>query len=345
MPYIEVLSRREDVEHVWVVAPRLAYSERAAMGWPTSWTTSTDKLGILIAPIDDDVKNILNKCRQGQSYCLFSGITAFAEVKHWLDLSLGYDVKRGIITEGPFVYNKPLWMHKLRFLIKDLRYVKYFDYVFAIGEDCEKYYRNWSKRWKIVPFMYCTEFTEIPIHREEQEPTELKVCFVGSIEPRKNVLELLKALKPIKVKPPRLTIVGDGPDRKSIEDFVETAEIGNCSFVGTKPMDEALAIIAENDVLVLPSLHDGWGAVINEAMTVGTVPVCSNRCGAKALIKASGYGGIFNVGEPETLTELINSLAMDVVNIRSRRQERVAWAKQHISPVAVAEKFIESLSI
>ena len=171
MPYIEALSKRDDVEHVWVIAPRLAYSERAAMGWPETWKNSSDKLTILVAPTDDEVLSVMgqgysfqscsgkaSKARVwSQEYCFFSGISAFPEVLHWFKLSLGYNLKRGIITEAPYTYDKPLWMHKIRFALKDWKYVKCVDYVFAIGENCAEYYRGWSKKWKVVPFMYCTE--------------------------------------------------------------------------------------------------------------------------------------------------------------------------------------------
>lgn len=342
MPYIEALSQKEEVEHIWVIAPRLAYNERAAMGWPTSWTTSTDNLTILIAPTDDEVKNILSEVCHGQrhSQCLFSGITAFPEVKHWLDLSLEYDVKRGIITEMPYIYDKPLWMHKIKFALKDWRYVKYFDYVFAIGEDCEKYYRGWSKRWTVAPFMYCTEWTSL-LGESQYASNVLNVCFVGSVDKRKNLQELLKAVGIVKEGLIKLTVVGDGPERTNAEESANHFNSRNrIVFVGAKSMSEAQQIIAENDVLVLPSLHDGWGAVVNEALSLGTIAVCSERCGAKSLIKESGFGGIYNAGEPKELAKILTDLAMNIKDLRSQRNVRIHWAKQNISPQAVAERFL-----
>ncbi|MCQ2259673.1 MAG: glycosyltransferase, partial [Bacteroidaceae bacterium] len=112
---------------------------------------------------------------------------------------------------------------------------------------------------------------------------------------------------------------------------------------GALPMDEVQRIIANNDVLVLPSLHDGWGAVINEAMTLGTIPVCSDKCGAKALINKSGFGGIFEVNKPQKLADLLAEFSKNKESIRQNRKSRIEWAKENISPMAVSDYFISSL--
>lgn len=349
MPYIEMLSKRDDVDHVWVIAPRLAYSERAAMGWPEAWKNSTDKLTIKINPTDIDIPE--------GSFCFFSGITAFPEVFHWFKLSLNYNVKRGIITEAPYTYDKPLWMHRVKFLLKDYRYIKYVDYVYAIGEDCADYYRGWSKRWKVIPFLYCTEFNDDDNYNDDSN-LPLNICFVGSLDRRKNVKVLLEALSMIKSRAEFkahtdltgntdlicVTIVGDGPERVMLETQAKSLDQNiRIEFLGALPMDEVQRIIANNDVLVLPSLHDGWGAVINEAMTLGTIPVCSDKCGAKALIKNSGFGGIFEVNKSQMLAELLAEFSKNKEYIRQNRKSRIEWAKENISPMAVSDYFISSL--
>ena len=345
MPYIEVLSHREDVEHVWVIAPRLAYDDRAAMGWPKTWTSSTEKMSVEIwkeQKNDTNFHELLCGKNGEQIICLFSGITAFPEVEVWFKESLKYNVQRGIITEAPYTYNKPLWLHKIKFLLKDYRYVKYFDYVFAIGEECEKYYKGWSKRWKVVSFLYCTKNHND--NHNDNDNENLSLCFVGSLDRRKNVAVLLEALSLIKKARIKVTIVGDGPERENLK--LQSKVLGSnieLYFVGAKPMEEAQKIIAENDVLVLPSLHDGWGAVVNEAMAMGTIPVCSDKCGARALIKKSGFGDVFDVKKPEELANILEKISGNIEQIRLEREKRIEWAEKNISPKAVAELFMSSL--
>ena len=345
MPYIEALSVRSDVEHVWVFAPRVTYSDRAAMGWPETWTTSSEKMTICISPSDEQVRTIFSN--EG-CVCLFSGISAFPEVHHWFLLSVPYCVKRGIITEAPYIFDKPLWMHKLRFMLKDWRFVKYFDYVFAIGEECAAYYKIWSKQWKVVPFMYCTALPLSLLTLSSSHANSLSICFVGSLDRRKNVGCLLQAAEILKTRSVRLhvDIVGDGPLRDKLVSQASSicSEMVEIRFLGALPMRETQIIIASNDVLVLPSLHDGWGAVINEAMALGTVPVSSNKCGAKAIVKNSGFGGIFEVGRPDCLADILQQLSDDIERVRRERQSRIDWARKNISPDAVAALMIREVS-
>ena len=345
MPYIEALSVRSDVEHVWVIAPRVTYSDRAAMGWPETWTTSSEKMTICISPSDEQVRTIFSN--EG-CVCLFSGISAFPEVHHWFLLSVPYCVKRGIITEAPYIFDKPLWMHKLRFMLKDWRFVKYFDYVFAIGEECAAYYKIWSKQWKVVPFMYCTALPLSLLTLSSSHANSLSICFVGSLDRRKNVGCLLQAAEILKTRCVRLhvDIVGDGPLRDKLVSQASSicSEMVEIRFLGALPMRETQIIIASNDVLVLPSLHDGWGAVINEAMALGTVPVSSNKCGAKAIVKKSGFGGIFEVGRPDCLADILQQLSDDIERVRRERQSRIDWARKNISPDAVAALMIREVS-
>ncbi len=345
MPYIEALSVRSDVEHVWVIAPRVTYSDRAAMGWPETWTTSSEKMTICISPSDEQVRTIFSN--EG-CVCLFSGISAFPEVHHWFLLSVPYCVKRGIITEAPYIFDKPLWMHKLRFMLKDWRFVKYFDYVFAIGEECVAYYKIWSKQWKVVPFMYCTALPLSLLTLSSSHANSLSICFVGSLDRRKNVGCLLQAAEILKTRSVRLhvDIVGDGPLRDKLVSQASSicSEMVEIRFLGALPMRETQIIIASNDVLVLPSLHDGWGAVINEAMALGTVPVSSNKCGAKAIVKKSGFGGIFEVGRPDCLADILQQLSDDIERVRRERQSRIDWARKNISPDAVAALMIREVS-
>ena len=345
MPYIEALSVRSDVEHVWVIAPRVTYSDRAAMGWPETWTTSSEKMTICISPSDEQVRTIFSN--EG-CVCLFSGISAFPEVHHWFLLSVPYCVKRGVITEAPYIFDKPLWMHKLRFMLKDWRFVKYFDYVFAIGEECAAYYKIWSKQWKVVPFMYCTALPLSLLTLSSSHANSLSICFVGSLDRRKNVGCLLQAAEILKTRSVRLhvDIVGDGPLRDKLVSQASSicSEMVEIRFLGALPMRETQIIIASNDVLVLPSLHDGWGAVINEAMALGTVPVSSNKCGAKAIVKKSGFGGIFEVGRPDCLADILQQLSDDIERVRRERQSRIDWARKNISPDAVAALMIREVS-
>lgn len=324
MPYIEALSKRDEVGMVYVIVPRITYAMRKDLGWPEGWTSGGEKLKVMLTPADDEVRSVLKECKAA----MFSGIIAFPEVQHWLDLSLDYDIKRGVITEAPFTYGgKPLWMHRLRFWLKGFRYVKHIDWIFAIGEGCAKYYRSLSSKWQVVPFMYSTVLPEV--RETEVTGEKMKVLFVGALEPRKNVGTLLRAVKSMPVGVD-LTIAGDGPEMQMLKE-----EMPGAKFLGSVKMQDVPQLMSENDVLVLPSWHDGWGAVVTEARLVGTVAVCTRECGASQIADH-----VFNAGDESGLAKVLTELQTRLGCVREDRSARRVRALSELSPEVIADTML-----
>ena len=124
--------------------------------------------------------------------------------------------------------------------------------------------------------------------------------FVGSLSKRKNVKIVIEALKG--VNNIEFNIVGNGEEYIHLKKLAVRNQITS-NFIGVKPMDEIPTIMQQNDILILPSLHDGWGAVINEAMTLGLYVISSDRCGAKTLISDNRRGLIFKSNNISDLKE------------------------------------------
>lgn len=152
IPYIRECAKDRRVEKVYFVMPRIDYGERAEMGWNNDSLLDISTIEFVLKPTDKEIKQLLT-VDDKDIRCFFSGIRGDVEVFRWLNISLGFNVKRYIITEPPYTFDKPLWMHYLRFFLQDYKFVKHIDGVFAIGESCEKYYNNISKHWKVWPFV------------------------------------------------------------------------------------------------------------------------------------------------------------------------------------------------
>lgn len=321
MPYIEALPKRAEIDKVYVVVPRITYAMRRDLGWPEGWTTGSERLKVLLTPTDAEVHQVLDDCQ----VAMFSGIIAFPEVQHWLDLSLAHHIRRGVITEAPFTYGgKPLWMHRLRFWLRGRKYIKDIDWIFAIGEGCETYYKSLSGRWQVVPFMYSTVLPDVA--DSDITGPKLKVLYVGALEPRKNVSSLLEAVKMMDARV-ELTIAGDGPESEMLRSMNTDAR-----FLGSVKMQEVPGLMAGNDVLVLPSWHDGWGAVINEARLVGTIAVCTAECGASRIADYT-----FRAGDAEGLAKVLTTINKNLATVRKERATRRAKAKDELSPEVIAD--------
>lgn len=336
MPYIKELVHMQGVDKVILITPRIVYDERAEMGWENNDLLKDKGLEFHLTPSIEDVKCLLSV--DDSLVCLFSGIRADDDVFVWFRLSLTYPVKRYIVTEAPFTYHKPLWMHYVRFYLQDYRFVKDIKGVFAIGEQAVDYYKSISNRWNVFPFQYVTE----KIKRTLPVPTgNLQLLFVGSLSPRKNVGMVIEAIKGIRNV--EFTIVGDGEQRQQLEQ--EAGKIDTvCRFVGTKPMGEISTVMQRHDVLILPSLHDGWGAVVNEAIGLGLYVIVSDRCGAKALIKNSDIGLVFKSNNVISLQNSINQCKERKNELRKKLLPRIEGADV-ISGKKVAAYFMNCLNM
>lgn len=336
MPYIRECSKHQKIDKVYYIIPRIDYTDRMAMGWENDNLLEDSSVSCIVMPNDEEIKNVIMSCSDVR--CFFSGIHADHDIYRWFKQSLSCNVKRYLITEPPYTFDKPLWMHYLRFFLQDYKYVKYIDGVFAIGESCEKYYNNISKHWKVWPFAYVTENDELEDIKHEGD---MKVLYVGSLSKRKNVKVLIKAMEGLKNID--LTIVGDGEERGNLEQLSSSKGV-SANFVGTKSMKDIPEIMRSHDVLVLPSLHDGWGAVINEALTQGLYAICSDKCGAKDLLHSAKLGSVFANNNSYDLRGLLKEAASDIDGLRSERNYRKSWTRDHVDGKCVADYFIKCIT-
>ena len=160
----------------------------------------------------------------------------------------------------------------------------------------------------VYPFAYFLSEPE-RLRIEQREPrAAFQVIFVGALIPRKRVDLLIAALARIPDPFVELTVVGGGELESMLKSMAEAMLPGRVTWTGTLPMGEAQAAIAKADCLVLPSRHDGWGAVVSEALMAGTPVICSEGCGTAVVVRASGHGGVFESGSVAGLADQLTRI-------------------------------------
>jgi len=152
-----------------------------------------------------------------------------------------------------------------------------------------------------------------------------RLVFVGRFDRNKNVELILAALRHLNDPRLHLKLVGDGPLRNRV--LRQLREQGaSYEWTGVLPRAEVSRQIGECDCLILPSKHDGWGAVISESLQVGTPVICSDACGGVAAVIASGHGAVFKSGSAADLASKIES-AFKRGRFSSTERERLSdWA-------------------
>ena len=226
------------------------------------------------------------------------------------------------------------WKGKLRLIPSyaiERHHRKQVDFVLAIGHQAIDWFKFCGfPEQKIFPWGYCVENGDLEYccGTQVKEAGRVIISFVGQCIERKGVGTLLEAVSALHRENWRVQIIGDGPLRSNLVSMVERLGIASrVSFLGVKKNSEVIDILSTTDILVLPSKFDGWGAVVNEALMIGTPVVCSDCCGAAELIRASGFGEIFTAGSTDDLGRVLEKWIGMGPLVDSRRDEIRKWSK------------------
>lgn len=145
-----------------------------------------------------------------------------------------------------------------------------------------------------------------------KEPVEGNmILFVGRLAIQKGVALLLHAFLRVRAEcqDASLVIVGDGPERRSLEE--QTSELGLqevTRFMGMLPYEQLPGLYAQAAVVIVPSLYEPYGRVIAEAMSVGRAVIATDTEGARDLIRDGQTGLIVAVGDDQALANKMSYL-------------------------------------
>lgn len=128
------------------------------------------------------------------------------------------------------------------------------------------------------------------------------VVFVGKFTPKKRPQDVLEAARLLPGVD--FIMVGEGP--LGIELRRAAKDLPNVTFTGFKNQTELPHVIAAADVLLLPSEHEPWGLVVNEAMACGLVPVVSDAVGCAPDL-VTGAGETFPTGDIPALCRALEA--------------------------------------
>jgi glycosyltransferase involved in cell wall biosynthesis len=140
--------------------------------------------------------------------------------------------------------------------------------------------------------------------------------YVGRLVQSKGVLDLLDAYRSIPAElrsQVGLVLAGDGPLRSELEARAREISPGCVSFSGFVHREDLATYYSLAECLVLPTLSDTWGLVVNEAMACGLPVICTEVAGCAAdLVQNSGI--LVPPGDPKQLSEAMQTMASDRVS-------------------------------
>jgi glycosyltransferase involved in cell wall biosynthesis len=170
--------------------------------------------------------------------------------------------------------------------------------------------------------------------------------YVGTLQPRKNLSTLLAAFATVASKYSDLHLALVGRRGWLYEPlFAQTRQLGleqRVHFTGYVPRADLPALLTAARVFVLPSLYEGFGLPILEAMACGTPVICSN---ASSLPEVAGEAAILlGPRDPGAWSEALERVLGDerlhsTLSKRGlRRVNRFSWVQCAQKTLAVLEQ-------
>jgi 1,2-diacylglycerol 3-alpha-glucosyltransferase len=153
--------------------------------------------------------------------------------------------------------------------------------------------------------------------------------FVGRFLPRKGLETLVKAYEDYRIKVKGeswgLVLVGTGSHLDTIQKLAKG--IPKVLFLGPQFGDDLCHYYALSNALIVPSVIDQWGLVVNEGIASGLPVIVSRGCGsAETLVREGENGWTFEPGDDEALTKLMigaSSLSSDALKEMGRRSQSI----------------------
>lgn len=179
-----------------------------------------------------------------------------------------------------------------------------------------------------------------PRDLKENQHGRFLISFVGRLEPVKNPLALVEALSIVVKKgiDAELWIIGDGSQKESISDLAETLGISDrVKLMGFQ--DEPDKYVRQTNLYVQPSISEGFGLALVEAMgcavpviatSVGGAPeIINNNCTGWLIDKTDAISIADKIFEVLSISqEELNSIAIAGRNSVATRFEPSAYMKQ-----------------
>jgi glycosyltransferase involved in cell wall biosynthesis len=182
-----------------------------------------------------------------------------------------------------------------------------------------------------------------------EDPKAIRLLYCGRLSPEKNLAFLMRAFARLNqdVESPRLllTIVGYGPLEHSLRDLAKELGISEIvDFAGGRHQADLPLIFRNFDALILPSISEPWGLVVNEAMLSGLAVAVSERCGCAADLVRPENGWIFSPEHEVALTALLEKIANTPRGVLKRMGQFGRSIAAEYSPENCAKAVIEMVA-
>ena len=192
---------------------------------------------------------------------------------------------------------------------------------------------------KILPNMVNEIFTfkELPVN------SDFIFTFIGTLNKRKRIMFLIKAFEKFCTKNTKMLIVGAGPEKNELEEYILKSPvlINNVKLLGFLDRGQIVDVLSKSNVFILPSAYEPFGVVYIEAMAIGRPVIATKNGGANDIINDSN-GYLIDVDNEE---QLINAMRNMINNYNKFNLKKISQeCIENYSKFAVIGKVLQTMN-
>ncbi len=236
-----------------------------------------------------------------------------------------------------------------------------FDAAFVAGASAASYLDNLGFRrdriWRcydVIDNEYLAVNAAIAKKSKDKLCQELNLpehffLYVGRFSAEKNLLRLLDAYHLYQQQNHHdwsLVMVGSGPQQTELKNKVTQLGIKNIVWTGFKQISELPLYYGLASALILPSISEPWGLVVNEAMACSLPVLISDRCGCLLDLVFPGINGyVFNplkINSIKAGLKYLSSRSNDQLSVMANASKQII---ANYTPETWAEALIDCINI
>jgi glycosyltransferase involved in cell wall biosynthesis len=169
------------------------------------------------------------------------------------------------------------------------------------------------------------------------------ILFLSRLEKAKGIYEAIEAWRILKKKYPALvmTVAGDGSERESAQQYVRSQNLKDIVFLGWVRAQSKIETLANADLYLFPSHHEGMPNSVLEAMACGLPVVTRAVGGVRDFFEDGKMGFLTESRAPEVFASLLERLILNPDLRQAMAEYNRSFAQKNFAASAVARRLTE----